>query len=496
LKYENNLKIIIIFKKKIINMGEFEGLSNVELSKLAELLQIPIRGVFADDQLPDKIKVNEGGIVNLQHQDQPGTHWVAYFNSNNDYKKVYAYDSLGFPPDERLEPYLKTAQNRGKKKQLEYFEYPTQPDESTLCGYYALYFLDMMFKGNSFNDTICSLKTNPADIHLNDKIVITYLIQQLYENPLIGTSGIENFIVSVESYLPGVKKKDIRDHLSQNTYLQKHRVQKNPIMFRHFYSPGPNIYHQADVLHLYTTQSGYKYILFVIDIYSRYLQVEPLKVETSATVIDAFNDIYKRDKFFTFPKHLEIDNGPSVSSKEFTSFMYNKGTGLIYQTPGEKKFLSIVNAAHKTISKRLYQWMEIKDSHNWDEILDAAVKKYNMEAHNFTTAKIKPLLVQSGQTKPEYKDFSTLKIPMEPKYRLGDKVRLFSRKEGTPKEGTKRRATDETFSNEIHTIVGVREGRPGDIGRSPEPVVYSIQDDVAGTIINNVYEPELTRIKV
>ena len=84
------------------------GLSDRQLKILATLLNLPIKGVFSDDTLPKKIDTTEMAIVNYQHQTEEGTHWVAYFNSPENVN-VSAFDSLGFPPDEYLEPYLKTS---------------------------------------------------------------------------------------------------------------------------------------------------------------------------------------------------------------------------------------------------------------------------------------------------------------------------------------------------------------------------------------------------
>ncbi len=46
---------------------------------------------------------------------------------------------------------------------------------------------------------------------------------------------------------------------------------------------------------------GFKYLLFILDIYSRYTLVFPIKDKTSKTILDIFKKLKK------YPKHLWVD---------------------------------------------------------------------------------------------------------------------------------------------------------------------------------------------
>ena len=59
-------------------------LSNFDLLKWVKKLGIKhFRGIYSKDTLPGRIKRNEVGIINLDLQIGPGTHWVAYRNNKN-----------------------------------------------------------------------------------------------------------------------------------------------------------------------------------------------------------------------------------------------------------------------------------------------------------------------------------------------------------------------------------------------------------------------------
>ena len=467
------------------------GTSSKQLTLLAQFLKLPIEGVFPDDQLPKKIKPDEMGIVNLQHHNQPGTHWVAYFNSSDDLE-VFSYDPLGFPPDEYLEPYLKTAVKSDKKKtpkKLEFWEYQTQPDTSSLCGFYCLFFLYYIYHGDMFADVISRFENETLKLQQNEDIVKEFIVQKLYENPQIGLVGIDDFIEKLSPFLPGITRKEIKKYINSMELVQTHRVQKEPKVFRHFQSYKPNEWSQADDVHLYLTKSGYRYLLTVIDVYSRYLKAIPLMNENSKLTIEAFKKAYD-GKPLSYPKYLSLDRGSNFISKEVADFFQKKGVNIIYTAPGEKRFLGVINRAQRTLEEALYKWMEKNNSQNWDEALSECLDKYNYTKHNAVFGTTVPAEVMSGEQKPVYKDYSSSDTfkPHKPKYKIGDKVRLF-----TKKENGKRRATDTNFTTEIFTVIDIREARPGLVGVPEEPITYSIEDsNEPHGITTNVYESEIT----
>ena len=76
------------------------ALSNIELKKYVKLYSIKyFRNVFMQDALPFKIsRQNECGIINLDRNDGPGTHWVAYRKTKNVIKYFDPAGNLAPPP--------------------------------------------------------------------------------------------------------------------------------------------------------------------------------------------------------------------------------------------------------------------------------------------------------------------------------------------------------------------------------------------------------------
>ena len=66
---------------------------------------------------------------------------------------------------------------------------------------------------------------------------------------------------------------------------------------------------QTDVIiyENHKTRDGYKYILVLIDVYSRYAAARALRDRTSDTLAEAFADMIKQDFGGVWPRYLNSD---------------------------------------------------------------------------------------------------------------------------------------------------------------------------------------------
>lgn len=106
-------------------------MNNIQLEQYGKYIE-NFRGVFMKDTLPKKINKNESGIVNLNLNSQPGSHWVCYKKLNNN---VYYFDSFGnVCPTKSLITYFKNCKI--------YYNYDRfQRYDQTNCGKLCLLFL-------------------------------------------------------------------------------------------------------------------------------------------------------------------------------------------------------------------------------------------------------------------------------------------------------------------------------------------------------------------
>jgi hypothetical protein len=123
------------------------SLTNFDLQKIARASKIPLDGVLNKDQLDDiptqwrnrdfSVVINLMDLFDEQGNILPGSHWVGLYYNNKAGQIAY-FDSFGFPPPVEVIALAKRLQTR---KPMLWSKKIIQTVESTVCGYYALFFL-------------------------------------------------------------------------------------------------------------------------------------------------------------------------------------------------------------------------------------------------------------------------------------------------------------------------------------------------------------------
>lgn len=122
-------------------------LSNFQLIDAAKKLGIKnFRGVFVRDQLPNRPRAVECGIVNTGDSSTNGFHWMCWFKDGN--KKI-CFDSYALPPPVELVDYL--------KRPVYYNSERIQYGDTVFCGHLCLYVLKKMDEGNEFQEILNGL---------------------------------------------------------------------------------------------------------------------------------------------------------------------------------------------------------------------------------------------------------------------------------------------------------------------------------------------------
>jgi hypothetical protein len=119
----------------------------------------------------------------------------------------------------------------------------------------------------------------------------------------------------------------------------------------------PNFTHQADLLHLPTAKFGYKFLLVVVDTYSRHFDCEPMKNRDAIDATNAFKKIYTR---LPFPKMVEFDQGGEFK-KETKHYFEEQGISVRYSSTNRHRMQGLVEARNGIIVKVLFSIMNLKE---------------------------------------------------------------------------------------------------------------------------------------
>ena len=212
---------------------------------------------------------------------------------------------------------------------------------------------------------------------------------------------------------------------------------------------------------------GVKYLLTVLDVFSKYGWIVPLKTKTGVEVADALRQIFEERK----PEKLWVNKG---------NFFYNKDVKSlidIYSTENEEKS-NVVERWNRTMKEKMFKYFSANNTRKYIDVLDEMAKSYNETVHSST--KITP--IEASKEKNENKVwlnlYSISKAGKDPKYSVGDKVRI-SKKKTTFEKGYTPRWTEEIFT--IDEVL------------CTEPPTYKLKDYNDERIQGSFYEPELQK---
>src|SRR5271167_1473690 len=125
------------------------------------------------------------------------------------------------------------------------------------------------------------------------------------------------------------------------------------------------------------SNEGYKYILTVIDIFSRYAWAEPLKTKSPQHVMPALKRIFEQGR--KPMKKVQSDQGLEFESKVMKIFFASLG---IEQFSVKSQFkAAIVERFNRTLKNKMWNYFTHANTHKWLDILPKLLEGYNKAAH-------------------------------------------------------------------------------------------------------------------
>ena len=141
----------------------------------------------------------------------------------------------------------------------------------------------------------------------------------------------------------------------------------------------------ADMQSLCRKNKGIKCLLCVIDLYSKYAFVVPLKDKKGISIINPFNKIIKQSN--RKPNKIWVDRGGEFYKNVFKKWLSNNDI-IMYSTYNEGKSV-VAERFIRTLKNKLYKHMTATGKNVCYDVLDDVVNKYNITKHS--TIKTKPI---------------------------------------------------------------------------------------------------------
>ena len=235
------------------------------------------------------------------------------------------------------------------------------------------------------------------------------------------------------------------------------------------------------VLRQYSRKNkGYKYILTVIDTFSKYLFLEPLKTKTGKEVTEAFKKIIKQSK--RKPNLLHVDKGKEFVNKDFKKMLEKKHI-IMYHTENAEKS-AIAERANRTINEKLKLYFHIQKNYEWISLLKHITDEYNNKDIHRTIGMPPAKVNKKNEDEIYCRIYNLNSFKLEkPKFKIGDIVRITINKGIFDSKYTRNWTREKFVITKVHYT---------------DPITYSIKDENGENVVGKFYKQELllTRLPV
>jgi hypothetical protein len=240
---------------------------------------------------------------------------------------------------------------------------------------------------------------------------------------------------------------------------------------------GINDLWQADLMEMIPyskINKGYKYILNIIDVFSRYVRAAPLRQKSAVEVSAALEKIFQQTK----PRHLQTDQGKEFYNASVQRLLerYKINHYSVYS----KQKCAHVERFNRTLRSKLNRYFTFTGKKVWHSALGELISTYNKSPHRGIN-KIAPQNVTAENEMALWQSQNTTKQAPAPPTPSTIKVHDYCRI--SRDRGAFLKNFDQNWSEEIFQIIA--------IDSSTSPVMYYLHDLKGEQIKGKFYKQEL-----
>ena len=220
--------------------------------------------------------------------------------------------------------------------------------------------------------------------------------------------------------------------------------------------------------------NGFRYMMNIIDVFSKFAWSVPLKDKRGDTVTEAFKKVVKSSD--RLPKFLWVDQGKEFYNKNMDVWL-KKNSITRYSTFGEHKS-AVIERFNRTIKEKMWVRFTAENTRNWIDMIDKLIWEYNNTKHSII--KMTPFEASKKENEAyiigsrKYRNIESTRS----KFKVGDRVRI-SRIKGLFEKGYL-----PNWSEEVFEVVKVKY---------TSPVTYILKDQLGEVLVGGFYTEELQK---
>ena len=206
---------------------------------------------------------------------------------------------------------------------------------------------------------------------------------------------------------------------------------------------------------------GFRFLLCVIDIFSKFAWVVPLKYIIGISIVDAFQKIL--DKSGGKPNKILVDKGSEFYNNSFIKWLKDKDIE-VFSIHNEVKTV-VAEGFIRTLKTKIYKYLTSMLKNVYIDKLDDIVGEYHNTYHR--TIKMKPVDVKDNTHIDFEKEFND----KDRKFKIGDHVKISKYKNIFAKGYTK------NWSENLFVIKKIKK---------TDPWTYVINELNVGEIVGKI----------
>ena len=283
----------------------------------------------------------------------------------------------------------------------------------------------------------------------------------------------------------GIKHGDGKKLLSGERVYTIHKPARKRFNTRPYKTSGIDYHWQADLVEMIpfaSVNKNYRYILTVIDIFSRYGWARPLKHKTGEDVRDAFADIFKSGQ--RKPVKLQTDDGKEFLNGIFQSFLKQHGISHFTLTSAYKA--AVAERFNRSIKSRMWRYFSHVGNHKWLDVLPLLIQSYNASVHRSIGMRPNDVSSQENEMMLWEKQENnlpqsvTLRNPST-QFKIGDHVKISLVNKNVFAKGYL-----PNFSEQVYVVAAVL---------FTEPIQYKLKNLMGKDVRGSWYAAELQSVK-
>lgn len=181
-------------------------------------------------------------------------------------------------------------------------------------------------------------------------------------------------------------KEQVGEWLKIQQVHQLHLKQKKSSTLKPVVLKKPNSLYEMDIVDMGEDADENRYILTMVDVFSRYAYAQPIKTKTDDDVLKAFKKNLTNVKQIT---RLQTDNGSEFINSKMQNFLKTNNIKHVLTIPGKPQSNGIIERFNGTLKSMIQKDITASLDKKWSNNLQTYINNYNNSYHD--TIKMTPV---------------------------------------------------------------------------------------------------------